>query len=80
MQRSRGSKSIMKAITKWTIFALFGFSSAVAKDFRPPAVPLITPSNGNTVLHELSISGSTEARPSIFGGVPTLYASLLRAG
>jgi hypothetical protein len=41
MQRSRGSKSIMKAITKWTIFALFGFSSAVAKDFRPPAVPLI---------------------------------------
>ncbi len=37
MQQTRGSKWIMQ----WIILVLLGFSSAVAKDFRPPAVPLI---------------------------------------
>jgi hypothetical protein len=41
MQQTRGSKPIIKPVMQWVFFVLLGFSSAMAKDFRPPAVPLI---------------------------------------
>ena len=45
MQQTSGSKWVLRpmvqSIMPSIIFALLGFSSAMAKDFRPPAVPLM---------------------------------------